>query len=53
MRYYVLNDDYTVSEEPDLMKWAKRFESDNRYILQEGVRDYFISTVFLGINHAY
>lgn len=37
----------------DLMEWAKWFETADRHVAQEMVGDVRVSTVFLGINHAW
>jgi hypothetical protein len=50
--HYILQDDGTITVEPDLLTWAKWFETAKRHLvldeLAEGVR---VSTVFLGIDH--
>jgi hypothetical protein len=48
--HYILVDQ-SVVEEPDLIKWAEDFESANRIVNQHYVGSYFISTVFLGLDH--
>lgn len=47
---YTLQGKTTVAE-PDLVKWARWFESANRVVLQEKIGDFWVSTVFLGIDH--
>lgn len=61
MSNYIL-DGHTAVEEPDLMKWAKWFETGNR-VVDKSVADVSlggdkvgqvtVSTVFLGINHSF
>ena len=36
---------------PDLMTWAKWFETANRHVAQDTIGDVRISTVFLGLDH--
>lgn len=47
---YVLVDKVAVAE-PDLMKWAKIFESGNRHVATDTIGDVRVSTVFLGLDH--
>lgn len=37
--------------EPDLMTWAKGFETCDRIVKQEHVGELWLSTVFLGLDH--
>jgi hypothetical protein len=39
--------------EPDLLKWAAWFESADRAVARTAVGPFTVSTVFLGLNHAY
>lgn len=39
--------------EPDLLKWAKWFEQAERIIRQTVIGEVRISTIFLGIDHAF
>jgi hypothetical protein len=48
---YVLLEGGVVQEEPDPLKWAKWFEDAVRVCGHSYVGDYWISTVFLGIDH--
>lgn len=48
---YVLNEKGKPIAEPDLMKWAKWFESANRTVARETIGDSKVSTVFLGLDH--
>ena len=48
---YVLRGHEPVKE-PDLLAWGKWMESgENRVVQQETIGEYFISTVFLGLDH--
>lgn len=58
---YIL-DGHTPIEEPDLMKWAKWFETGNRIVAKdtadiildgEKVGKVDVSTVFLGLDHSF
>jgi hypothetical protein len=40
-------------EEPDLMRWAKWFEGNDRMVKNDRVGPYTVSTVFLAIDHSY
>lgn len=50
---YVLNEHGKPIPEPDLLKWAAWFETAERHVADENVGDSRISTVFLGIDHAF
>ncbi len=51
---YILDENGYPVEEPDLMKWSRWYENfKNRNIKQETVGNYFISTVFLGLDHSF
>lgn len=56
---YVLDEHGEARPEPDVLVWARWFESDERRILrqQRWVRDngdeVFVSTVFLGLDHGW
>jgi hypothetical protein len=50
---YIL-DGHTAVPEPDLMKWARWFESvDSRRVKRETVGESDVSTVFLGMDHSF
>ena len=49
-RYYVLIGQTPVPE-GDALKWAAWFETADRIVKQEHVGVYFVSTVFLGVDH--
>lgn len=38
---------------PDLMTWAKWMGTADRHVKEEYIGDYWISTVFLGIDHGW
>lgn len=51
---YVMNDKFEVTEEPDLFKWARQFESSNRVVKKSYPADHVeVSTVFLGLDHSF
>jgi hypothetical protein len=52
MKHYKLVNKKVV-EEPDVAKWAAWFEGTERIVQQNTIRPYFISTVFLGLDHGY
>jgi len=50
---YILNSDGEPEACPDLMTWAKSFETQSRVVAKEQVGDMLVSTVFLGIDHSF
>ena len=42
-----------VIREPDLIKWAKWFETSKRDVAKDLIDDVSISTVFLGLDHGF
>lgn len=50
---YILDADKQAVPCDDLEKWAKAFESDSRRVARTTVGPYDVSTVFLGIDHAF
>lgn len=50
---YILLPDHTVREEPNLLAWARWYETADRVVREEQIGPWFISTVFLGIDHNY
>lgn len=51
---YTLGPDHEVIRATDVIEWAKAFENDGkRLVAQETEGEFFISTVFLGINMAF
>ena len=49
--YYVLEGHET--KKVDHMTWAKMFEEKDRHVAEEMIGDVRISTVFLGLDHAF
>jgi hypothetical protein len=52
-RHYVLNANGEPVPEPNILKWGIFFESANRIIKQETIGESLISTVSLGLDHAF
>ncbi len=52
MDKYILVDG-EITKEPNLLKWAKRWEGERGHVALDTVGDARISTVFLGINHRF
>jgi hypothetical protein len=50
---YVLDSEWKPVLEPDLFKWAEWFETTDRMVKVEKVGDCEVSTVFLGLDHAF
>lgn len=48
--YYLLNEDKSAREVTNVLEWAKEFEESNRAVKQEQVGDWFVSTMFLGLD---
>lgn len=54
MPLYVLDENGDPEHTEDTLRWGSFFEDDkNRILKQTHVGDYFVSTVFLGIDHAF
>lgn len=51
-RFYKLNPDKTV-EPTGPLSWATAFEIEDRTVLKTNLKGYFVSTVFLGLNHQF
>jgi hypothetical protein len=51
--HYRLNPEGEPVPEPDLLTWAKWFEKANRHVAKDKVGDASVSTVFLGLDHAF
>lgn len=49
---YILREKTPILE-PDLIKWAKNFETEDRRVAQDVIGDVKISTVFLGVDHSF
>jgi hypothetical protein len=47
---YIL-EGHTVVPCHDFLKWARWFETADRRVAQETIGPYFVSTVFLGLDH--
>jgi hypothetical protein len=52
VKYYVLKGNVAF-EEPDLIKWAQLFQKADRKVRHDIIQGASISTVFLGIDHAF
>jgi hypothetical protein len=52
MNHYVIVNGKPVREE-DIRKWAEWFETADRQVARETIGDSEISTVFLGLDHAF
>lgn len=50
--HYRLLPDHSIEPVDDLTVWAQEFEQ-NRRVARDQVDDYVVSTVFLGIDHAW
>lgn len=50
---FLLDEDNNAYPCEDYLEWAKKFGEMNRVVKQEIVGEFKVSTVFLGINHAY
>jgi hypothetical protein len=50
MKHYTLIGQ-TVVPEPDYLKWAEVFATTDRIVAQEWAGYFFVSTVFLGLDH--
>lgn len=48
---YILDEHHNPIPEPDPIRWAEWFEKGERVVRRESVGPYFISTVFLGMDH--
>ncbi len=50
---YILDSCGEPINEPDIMKWAKWFDSSDRIVKQETINGIKVSTVFLSIDHGW
>jgi hypothetical protein len=50
---YILDADLREVECKDLLKWARWMQSTERHVGQELIEPYWVSTVFLGLDHNY
>lgn len=53
MDYYVLEADGTIRPTKDVIEWARALEHAHRTIARDKHGDVEVSTVFLGIDHAF
>lgn len=54
VHYYVLDRHHTVVAAQDILEWARFFEKrKKRIVKQETIGHYWVSTVFLGIDHGF
>lgn len=57
MIHYMLNDNNEPVEVPDVLTWAHWYETaqEQRRVVvgQENIGSFFVSTVFLGVNHRF
>lgn len=52
--HYMLNEDHSISTTEDAVEWGQWFDNpEKRIVVQEEVGGFWVSTVFLGINHNY
>lgn len=52
-RWYILNDAGEPVHEPDMLKAAKAFETQDRTVAKTTVGKSEVSTVFLGLDHSH
>lgn len=53
-RYYKLDANHAVVEAKDVIDWGLFFEkTDQRIVKQEQLGEYWVSTVFLGLDHSF
>lgn len=51
---YILDEDGKPQPEPDLLKWAKWYETADRRLARTRLdRNHYVSTVFLGLDHSF
>ena len=53
MKLYILNDKDEIVEVPDILTFAKWFETQKRFVAKDSVGKYDISTIFLGLDHSF
>ena len=51
-RYYVLNSRHEAVPVEDVLLWAKWYENADRVVKQEWAEQFFVSTIFLGLDHS-
>src|SRR5687767_8891683 len=52
-RWYVLNDKGEPVHEPDFLRAARAFETQDRAVAKTDIGPAHVSTVFLGLDHSY
>lgn len=52
LEHYIMDSDHKIKP-ASLEEWVRWFELDDKVVKQEYVGPYFISTVFLGLNHRF
>lgn len=50
---YILDNEGNPVPEPDVLKWGAWFEKGDRRVARDEFGDVVVSTVFLGLDHAY
>lgn len=52
---YILDEEGNVKPEYDLLEWGRWFENagSKRFLKQETIGDYWVSTVFLGLDYSF
>jgi hypothetical protein len=50
---YILNDQGEPVPEPNLMKWAKWYETADKHVAYDPIDEINVSTIFLGVDHAF
>lgn len=50
---YILNEEGTPVDCPNILKWGRWMEAGNRVVKQTEIGRYHVSTVFLGIDHSF
>ena len=51
--YYILDEQRQAIPVADVREWRRRFDRHTRRVARTEIGDAYISTVFLGLNHAY
>jgi len=53
MNNYILDENGNPVLEPDLVKWCRWYQTAKRHVADDKIGDVRVSTVFLGIDHAF
>jgi len=53
MTHWILDSNGEPLEEPNVLKWTRWFESNDRHVALDTRKGVQISTVFLGLDHQY